>query len=221
MKLFFTTLLSVTILSSLFGQETRKITIENEDPRTKEVFYVLKDKPDIKHGEYKRVFTGSVSLKEQGRYDNNVKVGIWEYYGIKGGLEQKIDFTNNTVVFSKPFDALTKSMILEGEILKENNSGEVPVFLGGQSKLLYYLVKYIRYPANARRTGTQGSVFISATVTSDGRLIDEKVEKGLGFGLDEEALRVIQLLPDEWLPLRIKGEAVNTRITLEVKFKLA
>ena len=83
MRLFFSILLSVTILSSLFGQETKKKTIENEDPRTKEVFYVLKDNPDIKHGEYKKVFSGAVDLKEQGQYENNVKVGIWEYYGIK------------------------------------------------------------------------------------------------------------------------------------------
>jgi len=52
-------------------------------------------------------------------------------------------------------------------------------------------------------------------------MVDERVEVGLGFGLDEEALRVVQLLPDEWIPLRINGRAVNSRIFIEVRFRLA
>src|SRR4030095_10006562 len=112
-------------------------------------------------------------------------------------------------------------MICSGQNLIENNTGATPIFLGGNSKLSYYFVKYLRYPAPARRMGTEGIVIVSATVTKDGKMIDEKVELGLENGLSEEALRLLQMLPDDWIPLKINGEPVETRVFIPVKFKLA
>jgi len=78
----------------------------------------------------------------------------------------------------------------------------------------------MRYPATARRYGVDGIVYVSATVTKDGKLIDERVEKGIGSGLDEESLRIIQMLPDEWLPVGWGDEPRDCRVVLQVKYKL-
>jgi len=40
-----------------------------------------------------------------------------------------------------------------------------------------------------------------------------------GYGLDEEALRVIRKMPT-WVPGKINGKAVKTKFTLPVKFIL-
>ncbi|HRJ31695.1 MAG TPA: energy transducer TonB [Cyclobacteriaceae bacterium] len=78
----------------------------------------------------------------------------------------------------------------------------------------------LRYPADARRFGTQGKVLISVIITKDGRITDETVEKGLGHGLDEEALRVIQQIPDEWIPGTVNGETTDIKMIIPVTFRL-
>ena len=53
----------------------------------------------------------------------------------------------------------------------------------------------------------------------DGKVRDVKVLKGIGFGCDEEAMRVASLMPD-WKPGRQGGRAVSVRFTMPVRFKM-
>ena len=77
----------------------------------------------------------------------------------------------------------------------------------------------IRYPAQARRMGVQGRVFVEFVVGKDGTLQDITVIKGIGTGCDEEAIRVIKLSP-RWQPAKQRGKAVKQRIVLPLVFKL-
>jgi periplasmic protein TonB len=44
--------------------------------------------------------------------------------------------------------------------------------------------------------------------------------KGIGFGCDEEAQRVVKLMP-HWSPGRQSGRAVSVKFTLPISFQLA
>lgn len=200
----------------LFGQETKKKTVSNDYPSYKETFYVLKSDQEIKHGEYKKRY-GRLSVK--GQFENNKKTGVWEYYDRNGQLEQRIDFSNNKVLSTKPMTLITNYFIKEGDSYKEVTPEEIPIFQGGQSGITYYIWN-LRYPADARRMGTEGKVLISATITLDGKIIEEEVLDGPGNGLREEALRVIQMIPDEWIPGRVDGKTVDIKIVIPVTFKL-
>lgn len=218
MKFSLTLFLSGSLII-VTAQETKKVTVNTESPYAKEVYYVLKENRAVRHGKYSKVTHGIVELRQQGQYTNNVKTGIWEYYS-NNELDQKIDFSTRTVVFAIPFTPIVKSMLMDNGTERENTSGQTPVLLGGIGKFINCLQATVLYPAAARRAGVQGTVLISATVTRDGALINEKIEEGPGSGLNEEGLRVIQQLPNEWLPLTINGEVVESRITIAVKFKL-
>lgn len=211
------TLLTLLIFTISWGQETKKRTFENESPPYKETYYVLKDNQEIKHGDYKKSYR---NFSVKGQFDNGKKVGVWEFTGNDGQVEQKIDFTNNKVTNIKPADLSEGYWIKDGDIYKEIKPDEPPVFIGGKSWFYYYSWTLLRYPADGRRNGIQGKVYISATITKDGRMIDEKVEEGPGYGLNEEALRVFQQIPDEWIPAKINGETVDIRIVIPVTFKL-
>jgi protein TonB len=52
-------------------------------------------------------------------------------------------------------------------------------------------VPQVPYPAEARRQGIEGTVRLSVTIGSDGRVLEAKVVQGLGFGLDEAARRAL------------------------------
>ena len=82
-----------------------------------------------------------------------------------------------------------------------------------------YLADNIRYPANATRNEIQGIVYVNFVVGPDGSISNPAIMKGIGYGCDEEALRVVSKLPN-WNPGKQGGRAVQVRISLPIRFKL-
>jgi len=94
-----------------------------------------------------------------------------------------------------------------------------PEFPGGQSAMYAWLGKNIRYPAAASRANVSGRVFVSFVVNTDGSIQDVQVLKGLGFGTDEEAQRVVRQMP-KWRPGKQSGRAVRVKYNLPINFQL-
>ena len=98
---------------------------------------------------------------------------------------------------------------------------EMPKFPGGDQKLLEYIQKHINYPAVARENGISGRITVRFVVDENGHVKNANVPKGMGIGggCDEEAIRVINTLPD-WNPGKQNGHAVPVWYTVPVIFKL-
>ena len=96
---------------------------------------------------------------------------------------------------------------------------KMPEFAGGQAALLRYLREHLRYPSQALREQVEGRVFMSFVVRADGAIAEATVLKGLGAGLDEEALRVVRQMP-AWTPGYQARHAVAVRFTLPIVFKM-
>lgn len=111
-----------------------------------------------------------------------------------------------------------KSITIDGEEVKLVVEKH-PEFPGGLPGLMDYLSKNIKYPEPARRAYVEGKVFVSFVVQKDGSVSNVEVLKGLGFGCDEEALRVTKAMP-KWKPAMHKGEVVNVKYNLPIKFVL-
>lgn len=86
-------------------------------------------------------------------------------------------------------------------------------------KMYQQIFSTIKYPVDARRKGIQGQVIVQFTVTSEGKIQDPVIRRGLGGGCDEEVIRVVNGMPD-WIPARRDGKNVATIFTLPVKFVL-
>ena len=96
------------------------------------------------------------------------------------------------------------------------NGPELP----GQSALMEYLAKNIKYPATAHENGKQGRVIVMFVVKKDGSISDVKTVRGVDPYLDKEAERVIAAMPN-WKPGKQRGQAVNVRFTVPVTFRLS
>lgn len=92
-------------------------------------------------------------------------------------------------------------------------------FPGGQSALGKFLQKNLRYPPQAQRANVSGRVFLSFVVDRAGEISDVQVLKGLGFGCDEEAIRVVKSMP-RWNPGKQSGRAVKSKFNLPISFVL-
>lgn len=95
---------------------------------------------------------------------------------------------------------------------------QMPEFPGGQEKLNKFLLQ-IKYPRAARKKGVSGKVYVTFVVNSDGKINNVKILRGLGYGLDEEVLRVVNKMPD-WIPGKQNGKEVNVQFNLPVNFNL-
>lgn len=82
-----------------------------------------------------------------------------------------------------------------------------------------FLGKNLTYPRSAASAGVGGKVFVSFVVNTDGSLTDIQVLKGIGFGCDEEAVRVINKMP-HWKPGKQSGRAVRVKYNLPITFTL-
>lgn len=95
---------------------------------------------------------------------------------------------------------------------------EMPGFPGGDAAFAKFLRAKINYPTTALNHGASGKVHVSFVVDEQGHILDPKVVKGLGFGLDEEALRLVRIMP-WWNPGRIGGHPVKVAYTLPIVFR--
>ncbi len=94
-----------------------------------------------------------------------------------------------------------------------------PEFKDGVKSMYRFLSDNIRYPAVARENNIEGTVYVGFVVGREGTIRDVVVKRGLGGGLNEEAVRVIQLMP-KWNPGKQNGKAVSVAYTLPIKFRL-
>jgi len=118
-------------------------------------------------------------------------------------------FTDNQVVVFDDPETAPPMIIVE----------EMPSYPGGESERLKFLSTHIRYPKSATEIGIQGTVYFQFVVDTKGNITDVKILRGIGGECDEEALRVIKMMP-KWNPGKQNGRTVRVLFNMPVSFKI-
>ena len=95
----------------------------------------------------------------------------------------------------------------------------MPEYPGGETELMKFITDNTNYPRQARRKDIEGRVIVKFTVGLDGSVKDVSLTQSIHPLLDEEALRVINLL-GKWTPGKIDGEFADTNFQIPFNFKL-
>ena len=92
-------------------------------------------------------------------------------------------------------------------------------FVGGYDSLMRFIVDNLIYPEEALKGKIEGKVLTTFVVEVDGSISDIKVLRGLGYGCDEEAIRIIKLMP-KWNPAIILSSKrkVRQQFVLPISF---
>jgi len=96
---------------------------------------------------------------------------------------------------------------------------EMPEFPGGPEAMMKFIGKNVQYPDSAKELGIEGRVIAQFVIDTAGNLTDIKILRGIGYGCDEEVVRVLKAMP-KWKPGKQRGKAVRVRYNLPVKFQL-
>ena len=97
---------------------------------------------------------------------------------------------------------------------------EMPEPIGGFEAMYAFLQSNLKYPEVARNNGIQGQVFIEFVVEKDGSISNVKVLVGVYPELDQEAVRVVRMMP-KWKPGKQMGKPVRTFYQIPIRFTIS
>ena len=101
---------------------------------------------------------------------------------------------------------------------KEKKFLNLPKYPGGKAAFQEFIRKNLRYPKEALEKKIEGSVHIHYRVDGLGKVIEVNVTKSLGYGCDEEAIRVVKLL--KYQKAKNRGVRVTAGMRTKINFKL-
>ena len=90
-------------------------------------------------------------------------------------------------------------------------------FPGGMTAFYKFLNKNIKYPEQAKKDKTQGTVFVSFIVEKNGGISDIKIDRSLSAATDKEAERVLALSP-KWIAGTLDGKPIRVKYSMPIRF---
>lgn len=127
---------------------------------------------------------------------------------VKDETETKPDFSDADVF---------ENQGVEGEEIFQAVK-DTPEFIGGKKKMYEFINSNVRHPREAAENGVSGLVYVRFVVEKNGKITNPKLLKGIGSGCDEEAIRVIAMMPN-WKPGAHNGKVVRCYHTLPIAFQ--
>lgn len=101
----------------------------------------------------------------------------------------------------------------------EKNPDVMPEYPGGTEAMSAFIGKELKYPESARKEGKSGKVMVGFIVDKRGSVVNVKLVRGFDVACDEEALRVVKMMP-KWTPGKKEGKVVDVEMILPIVFQL-
>jgi protein TonB len=124
-------------------------------------------------------------------------------------LNNSVTVTNTLVTDTRPVGQVKGALEVDTQ----------PEFEGGLPALYRFIGQHLKYPEIASREGQEGKVYVRFVVDENGKVGDLTLLNMLGYGMDEEALRVVGLIPKFKTPAKVKGVPVKVYYQLPIRFK--
>lgn len=118
---------------------------------------------------------------------------------------------------SKHFNYISEKSKMEGNLFTLVE--EQPEYVEGMPAFYKFVASRMRYPLEARKNNIEGIVNVQFVVEKDGTLSEVKALDGIGYGCDEEAVRVVKSV-NKFKPGKQRGKAVRVRMVMPVQFKI-
>jgi len=142
------------------------------------------------------------------------KMPKWEPGGMAGDLSKTDIWVTLPIVFKLP------NKYIDGERIYMRPE-QLPRFPGGEDELYKFINSHKKYPVIdcGGHPHEQGRIIIRFTVTKDGKIKNPEILRSkMSNYFDQEALRVINIMPD-WEPAKHDGKLVNSFYVLPIVFR--
>ena len=116
-------------------------------------------------------------------------------------------------------EALPQTPASLGDSLVLTTVEKIPEFPGGIVEFMKWLTANLKYPEAARRDRIEGKVVVSFIINKDGSIASPKIQKSVSPILDNEALRVVKMMP-HWKPGISNAKPCRTMFAIPIVFKI-
>jgi protein TonB len=114
----------------------------------------------------------------------------------------------------------TKTSKLGSDIKGGYEVDSQPEFEGGLKALYRFVATHTRYPEIASELNKGGTVYVKFVVDEAGKVGSLSLLNNVGYGMDEEALRVVGLIPKFKSPAMAAGHPVKMYYQLPINFRV-
>lgn len=139
-------------------------------------------------------------------------------------VSAQISAQNDTILNSekdyKIFKNMSESYELEDDEQIFIYAKHMPEFPGGKLQLRRFVAENVIYPAEARKRGIEGTVFVKFEVKKNGKIGKVEIQKGVHELLDNESVKVVKSLPEFKPGMTESGKFVNIWYSIPITFKL-
>jgi TonB family protein len=147
----------------------------------------------------------------EGNLKNGLKDGTW-----KGSYKDKYSFTE---IYNQGKFVSGIRINSDNEKIEYSELESKPQPKKGIEKFYKYIGENFKYTDSSIKNKIQGKIIIQFIIDKTGKITEPKIIKGLGYGLDEEAIRVIMRY-DDWIPGQQRGVNVRVQYMLPISLQL-
>lgn len=101
---------------------------------------------------------------------------------------------------------------------KKKNFIKLPTYPGGKKAFKEFVSQNLIYPEEALKNGIEGLIHAEFEVNNLGEVSDIRIKKGIGYGCDEETIRILSLMVYD--PVRNHGIRIKSKMKARILFKL-
>lgn len=130
-------------------------------------------------------------------------------------MRMPIRFKKNDSTSTEIFFDVTTSK----QSLSDEGGWSSPSPKGGMDGWIQYLSDNLKYPKQALEAKQEGTIYLTFLVTENGSVENVELLRGVGYGIDEEALRLVKEGP-KWIPSKKDDEVTKSRMRLPIVFEL-
>lgn len=212
------TLLIVTLLfiNATLAQETVERS-HKVNAHITEKLTVLKSDKSTRHGLYQMVYNKTYALAS-GRFDHDVKTGLWRFFGTDGHLLQNYDYTKKELQYEAPEDTTSNLRYFVDKQLADTDRTTKPIKIGGRYFGYLPYLKLFRLPANLMDISREASIaVVELLVSPGGRLAYFKTTIYSGNFSKTFNMNVNVLNEEDkvFTPATVNGEPISCRILMK------
>ncbi len=198
------------------GNESEQRNLLDELTHELDMIPLLKEDP---------IITAPKTKKKEEKKLEEIRVTDSEEANVVPELDNPEPMSEKQIDEQIPVDELKNDPLSLIEMTKQQKDSvfrivqALPEFPGGMVEFMKWLTKNLRYPPVAQRSKIQGTCRVSFIVNIDGSISDVKLERGFNQMCENEALRVVKLMP-KWKPGIDEGKPTRTKIVIPIVFRL-
>lgn len=148
-----------------------------------------------------------------GEIKDGKKVNIWIEF------DKNTERTNTTHYNEHGYFIKGETVFKSGEKRSFSEYETKPIPKKGYQHFADYMSKNFNPTFQAYKNKVSGKIILEFIVEKDGSITEIKLIQGLGHGLDEEAIRLLDSYED-WYPGQIQGKDVRARFTFPLAINL-